>query len=645
MALLKFNKSELVNLSYSLKREIILANKNGAYCNTSIVTCNTRKYHGLLAVTLDRFGGERYLMLSSLDECLIVGGKQFNLGIHCYGDMYEPRGYKYIVDFVADKLPQITYKIGDVVLRKSIKLAPDSDQLLVRYELLSAPGRVTLQLKPLLPFRSVHSLTSENTLANTNGTAIPGGAAFRLYPNFPDLNLQMNSSSSEFVAAPCWYRGVTYSDEYRRGYDCREDLFNPGYFETVLSPGKSVVFSASMQEENPKTLTRRFTTLEDNAHDSTTGHNQLLYWAHRLIEHHNGRAKVDAGLSWLYSGLLRESLAALPGLTLAADGDSHAFEEVLDNIIADEQERLFRRTTQAESPLILAIDLQKYIRSGADPERVWAKYGVIMRGVLESYLPGERAEISMQPDGLLWEKKDHTALSWMNTYVHGEPVAERAGYQVETNALWYNAICFALEMESKYVSKDSHFVARWSRVRDLVKSNYQERFYNPQMHCLADYVDEQGQHMEIRPNQLIAVSLEHIAVEDYVIAEVLRVIDRELFTSRGIRTLSPRDVLYKGVYDGSQIDRDYAMFRGCAIPWLLEPYVRVSFKIKGASFKHRAEEILSGFYEDLSKHGVGAFSEIYDGDMPQEPHGAISSAMSTAALLSIDRMIKDFKEE
>ena len=148
MAFLKFNKNELVNLAYSLKREIICANKTGAYTNTSIVTCNTRRYHGLLAVTLDRFGGDHFLLLSALDESLVVNGKQFNLGIHCYGDIYEPRGHKYVVDFAEDPVPNITYQVGEIVFRKSLILATDKDQVLVKYELLRAPSPVSLIVKP-----------------------------------------------------------------------------------------------------------------------------------------------------------------------------------------------------------------------------------------------------------------------------------------------------------------------------------------------------------------------------------------------------------------------------------------------------------------------------------------------------------------
>ena len=222
MAFLKFNKSELVNLSYSLKREIVRANKAGAYCNTSIVTCNTRRYHGLLAVTLDRFNGDRFMLLSSVDESLMVDGKQFNLGIHCYGDTYEPRGHKYVVDFSGGTVSAITYKVGEIVFRKSLFLVKDKAQVLIKYEVLSSPAPVTLQLRPHLAFRNVHALTHQNSDANIYGSEIQNGMAYRLYANFPDLNLQISDSKAKYTEAPYWNMNITYSDEYRRGFDCRE---------------------------------------------------------------------------------------------------------------------------------------------------------------------------------------------------------------------------------------------------------------------------------------------------------------------------------------------------------------------------------------------------------------------------------------
>lgn len=641
MALLKFNKAELVNLSYSLKREIISENKEGAYINTSIITCNTRRYHGLLALTLDRFGGDRYLLLSSLDESITVSGKQFNLGIHCYGDIYEPRGHKYVVDFTETPVPQISYKIGDIVFRKTLLLCPDRDQLLINYELLEAPETATVQFRPLLAFRNIHDLTHANDVADQGYKLCDHGASFRLYEAFPDLYLQF-SGKARFRSDAHWYYGVTYSDEYRRGFDCREDLLSPGVFEVSLRPGDSIIFSAAKYEQKPSEFRKTFRKFYKEAGKPLSDHELLVRCAESLITCHNGRKKINAGLSWMYTGLLRETILALPGLTLYGNHPED-FEEILDNLIADEQERLFHRTTQVEAPLALAQTLIRYIDHGADEKAVWKKYGKTVKKVLESYLPGGRKEVVMHPNGLLWAQMDGVALSWMNAYVGGRAVTERAGYQVETNAFWYNAIRFALDMERKYAS-NKNFVKQWAPIAALIEANYQKTFWNEGRRCLADYVDNFGQNMDIRPNQLFAISLKYSAIEDELHPLILKVIDSELVTARGIRTLSPRDMKYKGVYEGSQLDRDLAYHQGSTRPWLLAPYIETCFRVKGPSFVKKAEWLTEGFFADLNKHGVGAFSELYDGDPPFEPHGAISSALSTAALLICESVLNKYKE-
>lgn len=645
MAFLKFNKSELVNLSYSLKREIICANKTGAYCNTSIVTCNTRRYHGLLAVPIDAFGGKKHLLLSSLDESLILNGKRFNLGIHCYGSVYEPRGHKYIIDFEADPVPKITYRVGEITFTKSILLVPDSDQVMIRFELVKAPAKVKLLLAPFLAFRDIHALTDENPNARTEGWEIPNGVAFNLYEGFPDLNMQFNTKDVSFATAPCWYKGITYSDEYRRGFACKEDLYVPGRFETEMKPGDAIVFSASVALANPSGLKRKFDFYVAKAAKITSAHEQLVHCADLLKQDRGGHKMITAGFSWLYTGLLRETLEALPGLTLYANGDKAEFEEILDNLIADNQERLFHRTTQVEAPLRLADTLGRYIGFGADPKAVWKKYGPTVKGIIESYLPGRRVEVAMQPNGLLWAQLDHWALSWMNTYVDGNPVTERAGYQVETNAMWFQSVLFAVTMERKYSPSDSAFLKEWSHILDLIRENFQNTFWNARAGYLADYVDNAGQHLEVRPNMLYALVGEDIPVEPEIARRVLQVIDNELVTRRGIRTLSPRHSEYKGVYEGSQTDRDLAYYNGCCLTSLLGPYCEVCFKMKGAAFLNKAQWLVNGFYEDLNKHGVGAFSELYDGDPPHEPHGAISSALSTAALLEVEYLKNKYKEE
>lgn len=642
MALLQFNKKELVNLSYSLKREILCTNPSGAYCNTSIVTCNTRRYHGLLAAPIDEMGGQ-FLLLSSLDESLQVGGRLFNLGIHCYGDIYEPRGHKYIVDFDADVTPSITYKVGDIILKKTLLMPQTgSDQLLIKYELVSAPREIKLLLKPFLAFREIHALTHANNVANAGYEEIDGGAAFCLYPGFPSLNLQF-SKAVEYKHHPDWYNNVTYSDEYRRGFDCREDLLVPGVFTVALKKGDVAVVSASTSVENPRSLTRTFNSLLAKIEPTSDVVSVLKANAETLKHTRNGQTKITAGYSWLYPGLLRETIAALPGLTLYANGSTKEFEKILDNLIKHEDERLYHRTTQIESPLQLTDTLQQYIAFGADERHVWTKYGKVLKNILVSYLPGHRAEVHMDYNGLLWAHKPGTALTFMNAYVNGVPVTERPGYQVEVNAFWYNAICFALEMEQKYGSRGSEFVKTFTEIRELVHENFQKTFYHEQYGWLADYVYGDYKELAVRPNMLYAVSLDYIAVDDEVVENVMRTAESELLTRRGMRTLSPRNPDYKGVYEGTQIERDLAYKNGSVWPLYLAPYVKCLFDMAGDSMLKKVEWLVEGFAEDIALHGVGCFSELYDGDPPHEPHGAISSAMSVSALLRINYLMQQYK--
>ena len=182
--------------------------------------------------------------------------------------------------------------------------------------LCKSPAPVTLQLRPFLAFRNIHELTHENPEANLAGAEIQNGMSYRLYANFPNLNLQVSDGRATYKAGAYWNKNITYSDEYRRGFDCREDLLVPGWFEARLKAGDSLVFSASLMQEDPTEFKRRFNTCVKNAGEITSYRDQLRRCADSLIIDHNGRKRIHAGYSWLYTGMMRETLISLPGLTL-----------------------------------------------------------------------------------------------------------------------------------------------------------------------------------------------------------------------------------------------------------------------------------------------------------------------------------------
>ncbi len=644
MTYLKFNKAELVNLEYSLRREILATNHAGGYVNTTIVCCNTRKYHGLLVVPIDEFGGDRHVLLSALDETVIQHGHSFNLGIHRYTGVYEPKGHKYIIDFAYEPIPVITYRVGGVVLKKEMMLVHNEDQLLIRYTLLEANSPTTLRLKPYLAYRNVHTLTKANMEANIRSEKIPGGIKSKLYNGFPSLHMQM-SKAAEFVTNPDWYYNVEYMDEVRRGYDGHEDLFVPGYFECTIKTGESITFSASVKENKPAALK----TLFDKALAVRPPRNNYVQClknaASQFISHRGRMSELMAGFPF-YGMKSRDTLVSLPGLTLGFMHDEKFCKTVLDAMcekldtgrFTDIDKNNDNVSAPADTPLWLFWTIQQYA-AAVPAADVWKLYGKKMKAVLEAYASGAHADIRMHDNGLLWADEQGKPLSWMDAMVDGKPVTPRPGYQVETNALWYNAVCYAMELAKQH--RDTKFVKQWTPVREKIEQNFLPVFWLEVGNHLADYVGPEGQNGFIRPNQIIACALPYSPLTDDMKRTVVSTVERHLLTSRGLRTLSPRNPLYVGRCEGNQVQRYKAQHQGTVYPWLLPFYIEANFRLLGKKFVPVAKELVAGFEEDMTIHGLCTVAELYHGDPPHNPHGCIAQAWSVAGVLRSMQLIEE----
>lgn len=645
MSYLKFDKEELVNLEYSLVREVLATNKTGGYLNTTIVGCNTRKYHGLFVLPVRNFDNRRYVLLSSLDETLIQHDRAFNLGIHCYGKSnYEPRGHKYIVDFEFEKYPVLTYRVGGIKFSKSMLFLHNKEQLLIKYTLLDAHSATTLRLRPFLAFREIHELTHSNDNADRNFVQVESGAAFRLYDGFPDVNIQLNRKN-DYLHCPDWYYNIEYQEEQRRGFPYQEDLYTPGYFELPIRKGESVIVSVSTSPVSSKGLSAVFAR-EEAKRPVLNSYEDCLRRAAKqfIVGSGKGTKEIYAGYTWMGKGL-RETMISLPGLTLFSDGDTALFEEVLESAFRIYSQQLGRGSRQADAALWLFWAVQQYASYTGDAESVWMKYKDRLKPLIRSFVSGERMGVRLSDNGLLWVRMNGVAMTWMNAYdKDGVPVTERSGYQVETNAFWYNAVCYVLDMESRY-GKDERLLGLLKSLKNNIESSFLKTFWIEDRHHLADYVDEKGQNTDMRPNQIFACALDYSPLTEDVKGMVMEAVKRELLTSRGIRTLSPKNPLYKGVYDGDQDRRDHAYHQGSTRVWLLTFYIEAMLKIYGDMFVRRASELNGAFEEDIERHGVGCICELYDGDPPHNPHGAISSAVATASLLRSEYLINKYKKE
>lgn len=646
MDYIKFDKSKLVNLEYSLTREMLRSNRAGSYASTTIIGCNTRKYHGLLVTPQPQLDGGMHVLLSLLDETIIQHDQEFNLAIHKYkGEKYSPRGHKYVTDFSIDTNLRITYRIGGVVLTKEMLFAGISDSIIIKYTLVEAHSPTKMRFRPFLAYRNIHSLSKANNDVERKYDAIPNGIKVRMYQGYPYLHLQF-SKGVDYVHAPDWYFDFEYMREKARGYESLEDLYTPGYFELPIKQGESIYFMASLESEDPKTFARMFNQELKKRIVRDSYENCLKNAAEQFIVKRGKKFEIIAGFPW-FGRVARDTFISLPGLTLV-QGDFKTFKAILDNSLTEMKGPLFPNSgtglkleyNSVDASLWLFWTLQQYVKFSGD-KTVWKQYGGYMKLILNSFREGAPYNIHMLDSGLLYAGVTGSAVTWMDAVVEGKPVTPRIGLAVEVNALWYNAIRFAIELAEKAGEKD--FVNEWKPIADRIPAAFVEAFWYEEKNYLYDYVHGDFKDKSVRPNQIFAASLPYSPLNDDQCNGVLERVQSELLTPRGLRTLAPKNPAYKPEYTGGPAERDLAYHQGSVFPWLFGHFAEAWLKLHEEGGVAFITKIYKGFEEVMPEHGIGTISELYDGDPPYRPSGAISQAWSVSELLRVKYLLEAMK--
>lgn len=648
MSYLSFKKDQLINLEYSLTREFLGTNRGGGYCSSTLVFCNTRKYHGLLVVPIEKFRGKNYVMLSSLDETILQHGRDFNFGVHKYEGTYEPRGHKYIVDISYEKAFTVTYQVGGVLLKKEILMVHNAPQVLIRYTLEDAHSATLLRLNPLLAFRDIHSLSKQNPVANTQVEMVDGGVRAKLYPEFPYLYMQL-SKPANFGGAAYWNNNIYYTKEKERGYDFQEDLLSVGAFEVSLKKGESIVFSASLEEANPKNLAKDFSKFLKERADRNSFEECLQYTASQFIIHKAGETRIKAGYHW-YDSTTRDTFIALPGIALSGS-TAKIFDEVLQSALKycyngrfarDISTHIVNPVFDADTSLWFFWTLQQYEKETTRTKKqIWKEYGETLKAILNAFKSREHKTMRMDDNGLIWSDDLSRPLTWFNAESNYGAIVPRNGYVIEVNALWYNAICYALELAKD--AKDKTFLSEWGTMPETIAESFNQIFWIESEKYLADYANHTHQNTEVRPNQLLACALDYSPLTEKRQRKVLAIITQELLTPKGLRSLSPESPRYEGESVGNVFVRDKATFNGSVHPWFVGFYVEANLKLFGDTYIPDGKAFLENFEEEINTHGVGLISAIYDGNPPFNPRGCISNAKNVAEILRAQWLLSDKK--
>ena len=645
MSYLRFEKAHMTNLEEALPRELLRTNRSGAYSCSTIVDCNTRKYHGLLVVPIPELNDENHVLLSSLDPTVIQHGAEFNLGLHKYqGNNYSPKGHKYIREFNCDKVPTTIYRVGGVILKKEVVFRHYEARILIRYTLVDAHSATKLRFRPFLAFRSVRQFTHENSAASREYHEVDNGIKTCMYAGYPDLYMQF-SKKNAFIFQPDWYRGVEYPKEQERGYASNEDLYVPGYFEMDIKKGESIIFSAGISEIK----TRRLKALFEEEVESRVPRDNFFHCLVTAAHQFHKRMPNDdryllAGYPW-FKCRARDTFIALPGLTLAIEEQDY-FELVMKT--AERGLRDFMEgkpltvdiyeMDQPGVPLWAIWAVQQYAKEAGE-DKCFKMYGHLVWDIVKYIEEGKHPNLFPEENGLVRVEGRDKAVTWMNSTANGRPVVPRTGFVVEINALWYNALKFAAKLARQ--NNDEESAAILEEKAALTKESFVDTFVNDYGY-LYDYVDGNMVDWSVRPNMIFAVALDFSPLTQDQKKSVLDICTRELLTPKGLRSLSPKSGGYNPMYVGPQSQRDYAYHQGTAWPWLGGFYMEACLKLYRRTRISFVERQMVGYEDEMLLNCLGTIPEMSDGNPPFRARGGMSFAMNVAEILRTLNMLEKY---
>jgi predicted glycogen debranching enzyme len=646
--MIEFTKEVCANLDEALRREWVETNGLGGFASSSIVGLNTRRYHGLLvAATKPPVG--RLVLLSKLEETLVVDGRRFELSANQYPGVVHPRGHDYLRGFRLGPFPVFTYSVEGVELEKSVFMVQGENTSVVLYDIKTDGGTradVRLEVRPLIAFRDYHSTTHENGALNTEVNAEDSLLTIRPYEDLPALHFAHDAEGVD--GAHWWNRNLEYTAERERGLDYAEDLFSPFALKFDMNTRTRAAVIASterrdvrrVEEYRRAEVARRATVLARSPSGEELVRTLTAAADQYVVARAEGKT-VIAGYHW-FSDWGRDTMIALPGLTLVTGQTDVAKSILLEFARHVDRGMLPNRFPDAgEAPEYNTVDatlwffeaVRATLKYTNDYKFVRRDLYSVLKEIIEWHERGTRYRIHVDEDGLLFAGEAGVQLTWMDARAGGREVTPRTGKPVEIQALWYNAlrVMEALAREFGFGEDESKYGALAARARE----SFERQFWNEEAGCLYDVVNGEARDPSIRPNQIIAASLTHSMLTEERARRIVEVVERELLTPYGLRSLAQGDPQYAGRYEGGPESRDAVYHQGTVWAWLLGPFITAYVKAHGRSLKSKqqAGAWLAPLGEHLKEAGLGHVSEIFDGDAPHTPRGCVAQAWSVAEIL------------
>lgn len=621
-------------------REWLLADGRGGYSLGTHAGLNTRKYHGLLIVSLRPPIG-RVLLVSRLEETVVDGDVRVPLDIGCYEPgILHPEGYRSLADFSRAPDPTWTFRAAGRQIRRTLSRRAEGG-VTVRWELVDGDP-VALHVRPLLTRRSHHGVGRVQEF-EPQVTAEAGRIAWRPRPDAPATHLTFNGTLSDDAAY--FYRDVLYGVERERGYEAVEDLHGPCMIRFELAVGLAGELSAAAEDEPvrpPATIERPAPPRVDK-HVNDAAKEALLVAADQfLIRGADGAAGIVAGYPW-FEEWGRDTMIALPGLCLSTGRFDLAFR-ILENWAARLQRGLLPtrlgdqhaiENNSADAPLLFVRAVELLDRARWDRRRVEKAFRDAIYAILDAYHDGTDHGICVDHDGLLKAGAPGLALTWMDAIVDGVPVTPRRGKTIELNALYLEALGYGADLCDR--NGDDERAATYRARGAGLESAMRDRFLDPATGLIRDVVDGDGDGDPdaFRANILFAIAAESQPFRMVDAERNLAKVELDLLTPFGLRTLAPDHPSYVATYRGDQRTRDLAYHQGTVWPWLIGVYADALVRVHGD--RQRTRDRIGAALAPLLRYVVdyGTLPEVFDGEHPHGAGGCPAQAWSVSEVLRV----------
>ncbi len=630
------SEADCRSLEISTRREWLLTNGIGGFASATVSGINTRRYHGLLVAATKPPAG-REVLLAAVDAFITVDGQQYGLSSNQYPGAIFPEGFLYLRSFQVEDKAIWKFDVRGNAFERHVWMTHGTNETTIEY-INTSKKVVQLNLRPLVCHKPYH----ENFRERSDYPSKIKFSSDSTVVGHQDVELVLEHRQAIREPVQGWYYRFEHQRETERGLDPKDDLYCPCNLTYILQPGERATLVARSGDA-------LFTEPQNELPSDDTVINKLRRACRHFVVRSPKRSTIIAGYPW-FTDWGRDSMIALPGICLHTgrietarqilrDYGTQTFQGLIPNRFVEDGETPDYNTVDATLWYANAI----YLTLQAEWNEEFAQQMLaVLKQIYVWHMKGTLFGIKVDPnDGLLTQGERGVQLTWMDAKVGDWVVTPRYGKPVEINGLWVNMLrilewlCEKLGEDCKTYSDAAERAEQW----------FELKFFHEHKGHFVDTIDPLD--VSLRPNQLIAMALPFGPAVGHRAKRALEVVERELLTPKGLRTLGPQEANYRSRFEGNMVQLDSAYHQGTAWPWLLGQYARAQIRINGDY--DAARHALSHAGEMLTEYGIGGIAEVYDGNAPQRPNGCPWQAWSVGeilrALVDIENGIKAVQRE